>query len=140
MHLLKWVFLVISDRNLDLKSLHINHALNNFYETEFQTQGPGLYQIFPVIVIVVSAMVTFQFCPKLRNKHCIEHYDYDYDRKKQIHCPSFRLVLGWPAILKISTIRLKYPTFVGAFFVFLQNKTNTKFDFLIQILASTLKT
>ena len=30
-----------------------------------------------VIVIMISAMLIFQFCPKLQDKHCIKHYDYD---------------------------------------------------------------
>ena len=25
----------------------------------------------------ISAMITFQFCSKLQDKHCREHYDYD---------------------------------------------------------------
>ena len=38
-----------------------------------------MYLIFSVIVmvIVILAMFTFYFCPKLRDKHCREHYDYN---------------------------------------------------------------
>jgi len=41
--------------------------------------GPNLYLIFPVIVMVISAMFIFYFCPKLQDKHCREHYDYKSD-------------------------------------------------------------
>ena len=30
-----------------------------------------------VTVIIMSAMFNFLFCPKLQDKHCIKHYDYD---------------------------------------------------------------
>ena len=40
-----------------------------------KTKGLTLYFVFPVIVI--PAMFTFYFCPKLQDKHCREHYDYD---------------------------------------------------------------
>ena len=36
--------------------------------------GPTLYQVF--LVIVISVMFTFWFCPKIKDKHCREHYDY----------------------------------------------------------------
>ena len=49
-----------------------------------------LYLVFPVIVLVISAMFTFQFCPKLKDKHCREHYDYDKENKIQF--PFFDLV------------------------------------------------
>ena len=32
---------------------------------------------FFMCVIVISAMDTFYFCPKLQDKHCREYYDYD---------------------------------------------------------------
>ena len=58
-------------------------SVNRFLEKKqmSQTLGLGLYLIFPVIVIVISAMFTFQFCPKLH---------YDHDKKNSIHCPSFK--------------------------------------------------
>ena len=36
-----------------------------------------MYLVFPVMVIVILAMFTFQFCPRLQDKHCREHYDHD---------------------------------------------------------------
>ena len=33
------------------------------------TEGATLYLVFPVIVIVISAMFTFYFCSKLQDKH-----------------------------------------------------------------------
>ena len=45
-----------------------------------------MYLVFPVIVMVILAMFTFYLCPKMQDKHCRDHYDYD--RKNKIQCPS----------------------------------------------------
>ena len=39
-----------------------------------------------VAVIMISAMFIFQYFPKLHDKHCLKHYDcdYDYDCDKKI--------------------------------------------------------
>ena len=52
-------------------------------------KGPTLYLVF--LVIVISAVFTFQFCPKLQDKHCREQYDYD--RESQIQSPFLSSVL-----------------------------------------------
>ena len=51
----------------------------------------------------------------------------------------FRLVLGWPSVLKISTMWPKYATFEGIilFHVFME-KTNTKLEFLCTIASSMI--
>ena len=36
-----------------------------------------------VIVIVISAMFIFYFCPKLQDKHCRDHYDYHRENNIQ---------------------------------------------------------
>ena len=45
----------------------------------FLTQSWRYQQCFPSI----------QFCPKRQYKHCREHYDYDFDSKSKIQCPTF---------------------------------------------------
>ena len=43
--------------------------------------------------IMISAMFTFYFCPKLQDKHCKNcDYDYGYDRENKIHAPSLKLM------------------------------------------------
>ena len=71
------------------------------FKTSFKYASTFLLQIylrrghvsyFSVIVLMISAqwliqtlwisaMFIFQFCPKLQDKHCIKHYDYNNDRK-----------------------------------------------------------
>ena len=59
------------------------------FSCQESSQGLTLYLVFPVIVIVILAMFTFQFCTKLQDKHCRDHYDCD--RENEIQCPSFNL-------------------------------------------------
>ena len=41
----------------------------------------SMYLVYLVIVIVILAVFTFYLCPKLQDKHCREHFDYDYDKE-----------------------------------------------------------
>ena len=58
----------------------------NVTNNSHKNTGPTLYLVFPVIVIVISEI----FCPKLQDKHCREHYDYE--SKNKIQCPSLRFL------------------------------------------------
>ena len=51
-----------------------NSTLQNVY-----SKGPNLYLVFPVIVIVLSAMFILYLLIELKGKHC--QYRYDYDRE-----------------------------------------------------------
>ena len=48
-----------------------------------QNKGGALYLIFfvTVTVIMILAMFIFYFCLKQQYKHCIRHYDCDYEKK-----------------------------------------------------------
>ena len=46
-----------------------NHSLPYFFVTVIVT------------VIMILAMFIFYFCLKQQDKHCIRHYDCDYDKK-----------------------------------------------------------
>ena len=74
-------------------------------------KGPTLYLVFLVIVIAILAMFTFQFCPKLQDKHCKEHYDYD--RENQMQSPSLNKhrtgKLGTTFQLKTTGINQMWP-------------------------------
>ena len=61
-------------------SVHL-HFYKKFLLFLSLTYRPTLYIVFPVIVIVILAMFTFYFCPKLQDNCCRKHYDYDYAGK-----------------------------------------------------------
>ena len=75
-------------------------------------KGPTLYLVFLVIVIAILAMFAFQFCPKLQDKHCKEHYDYD--RENQMQSPSLNKhrtgKLGATFQLKTTGTNVDFPT------------------------------
>ena len=77
----------------------LNQMINSydFNNLFLKIEGPTLYLylFFPVIVIVISAMFTCLFCPKLQHKCRREHCDYD--RKNQIHSPSCLLLHSSPS-------------------------------------------
>jgi hypothetical protein len=39
------------------------------------------FVIVIVTVIMIPAMFTFYFCPKIQDKYCIKHHYCDFDRK-----------------------------------------------------------
>ena len=41
-----------------------------------QTQGGAMYLVFPVIVIVLSALFILQHWTEVENKHSQYHYDF----------------------------------------------------------------
>ena len=58
-----------------------------------------LSYLITTVIIVISVMFTFYFCPKLQDKHCREHYDYD--RENSIQIPSLRVWYLEPLLIKV---------------------------------------
>ena len=64
----------VSDQGSQAKEKDPNEGCTNAYK------GGAMYLVFPVIVIVILAMF---ICPKLQDRHCKNHYDYDRENQVQ---------------------------------------------------------
>ena len=89
----KVLFLIRSNNKNSLCKAYF--PLDSTSTQQWTRKAPGLKLYLVFFFIVIFAMFTFWFCPKLRDKYYREHYGYDYDRKNFIQTPAPSISYKW---------------------------------------------